>query len=236
MVSCTIYKHMQRFTQLCRNYLNAHKMLQITIFYQISFINKYRKCKQTSKKIKQKKTKHFFFFTLRVIKYWNRLPREIVKIPSLDTCQTWWKTALSKLVFVTLLWARVWTRWSPEVLYDLNNLMFLSISPFNFPEANFLHYSMMGHKCFKEIICLLYVYFFRHHKGSLVCILGPRVPHYYENKYSLWECKQWNITFMGFVSLFFFFLFKLEVWIWKYILPFVYISHGSFKLSQIKVS
>ncbi|KFO86779.1 hypothetical protein N320_03116, partial [Buceros rhinoceros silvestris] len=37
-------------------------------------------------------------FTLRVVKHWHRLPREVVKSPSLETFQVRWDRALSNLI------------------------------------------------------------------------------------------------------------------------------------------
>jgi len=39
-----------------------------------------------------------FFFTMRVMKPWNRLPREVVEIPSLETLKARLDWALSHLV------------------------------------------------------------------------------------------------------------------------------------------
>jgi len=38
------------------------------------------------------------FFTMRVVKHWNRLPREVVEAPSLETFKTWLDEALSNLI------------------------------------------------------------------------------------------------------------------------------------------
>jgi len=38
------------------------------------------------------------FFTMRVVKYWNRLPREVVKAPSLETFKVRLARALSNLI------------------------------------------------------------------------------------------------------------------------------------------
>jgi len=38
------------------------------------------------------------FFTMRVVKHWNRLPREVVDAPSLETFKTRLDRALSNLV------------------------------------------------------------------------------------------------------------------------------------------
>jgi len=38
------------------------------------------------------------FFTMRVVKHWNRLPREVVKAPSLETFKARLNGALSNLV------------------------------------------------------------------------------------------------------------------------------------------
>ena len=38
------------------------------------------------------------FFTMRVVKYWNGLPREVVEAPSLETFKTRLDRALSNLI------------------------------------------------------------------------------------------------------------------------------------------
>ncbi|KFP15794.1 hypothetical protein Z169_16287, partial [Egretta garzetta] len=38
------------------------------------------------------------FFTMRVVKHWNRLPREVVEAPSLETCKARLDRALSNLI------------------------------------------------------------------------------------------------------------------------------------------
>ncbi|KFP15913.1 hypothetical protein Z169_05927, partial [Egretta garzetta] len=38
------------------------------------------------------------FFTMRVVKHWNRLPREVVEAPSLDTFKARLDGALSNLI------------------------------------------------------------------------------------------------------------------------------------------
>ncbi|KFP23020.1 hypothetical protein Z169_13291, partial [Egretta garzetta] len=38
------------------------------------------------------------FFTLRVVKHWNRLPREVVEAPSLETLKARLDGALSNLI------------------------------------------------------------------------------------------------------------------------------------------
>jgi len=38
------------------------------------------------------------FFTMRVVKQWNRLPREVVEVPSLETFNARFNSALSNLV------------------------------------------------------------------------------------------------------------------------------------------
>ncbi|KFP12456.1 hypothetical protein Z169_06273, partial [Egretta garzetta] len=38
------------------------------------------------------------FFTLRVVKHWNRLPREVVEAPSLETFKARLDGALSNLI------------------------------------------------------------------------------------------------------------------------------------------
>ncbi|KFZ50124.1 hypothetical protein N338_12822, partial [Podiceps cristatus] len=38
------------------------------------------------------------FFTMRVVKHWHRLPREVVEAPSLDTFKTRLDVALGNLI------------------------------------------------------------------------------------------------------------------------------------------
>ncbi|KFV14269.1 hypothetical protein N340_03216, partial [Tauraco erythrolophus] len=38
------------------------------------------------------------FFTMRVVEHWNRLPREVVDVPSLDTFKARLDEALSNLI------------------------------------------------------------------------------------------------------------------------------------------
>jgi len=38
------------------------------------------------------------FFMMRVMRHWNRLPREIVKVPPSDVFKVWWDWALSNLI------------------------------------------------------------------------------------------------------------------------------------------
>ena len=40
---------------------------------------------------------HKNFFTVRVMEHWNRLPREVVESPSLETFKTWLNTYLYTL-------------------------------------------------------------------------------------------------------------------------------------------
>ncbi|PKU44042.1 hypothetical protein llap_5660 [Limosa lapponica baueri] len=50
------------------------------------------------------------FFTLRVEEHWNRLPREVVESPSLETFKTRLDKFLCNLLYVDLLWQGGWTR------------------------------------------------------------------------------------------------------------------------------
>ena len=43
------------------------------------------------------------FFTLRVTEYWNRLPKEVVKSPSVEIFTTRLDAVLCSLLWVTLL-------------------------------------------------------------------------------------------------------------------------------------
>jgi len=47
------------------------------------------------------------FFPLRVTEHWNRLPREVVKSPSLEIFQTHLDKVLCSLLWVTPLWQGV---------------------------------------------------------------------------------------------------------------------------------
>ena len=40
----------------------------------------------------------FFFLAIRVVKHWNRLPREVVEAPSLETFKVRLDGALSNLI------------------------------------------------------------------------------------------------------------------------------------------
>jgi len=42
------------------------------------------------------------FFTMRVVKHWNRLPREVVEAPSLETFKARLDGALSNLVWLKM--------------------------------------------------------------------------------------------------------------------------------------
>lgn len=70
---------------------------------------------------KTQETFFFFFFTLRIIKQWTRLHRELVESPSLVLLKTWLDAALSNLFELSLLKQPEWTRWSTEVLFNLNH-------------------------------------------------------------------------------------------------------------------
>jgi len=50
------------------------------------------------------------FFTLRVTEHWNRLPRGVVKSPSLEIFKTCLDKILCNLLYVTLLRQEGWTR------------------------------------------------------------------------------------------------------------------------------
>lgn len=88
--------------------------------------------------------------TMRAIVHWNRLPGDVVGLPSLEICKTWLKTALSNLVYLTLLWARGWTRWSPEVPSSLN----YSVSLW-FYQSRYLHVRIKFQNVIKIILCNL---------------------------------------------------------------------------------
>lgn len=61
------------------------------------------------------------FFTVRVVKHWNRLPREVVKSPPVEIFKTQQDTTLNNLFYLTLLEQKVWTRQSQEVPSNLND-------------------------------------------------------------------------------------------------------------------
>ena len=52
------------------------------------------------------------FFTIRVMRHWNRLPRDVVNVPSLDTSSVRLDGARSNLIklYMSLLNAGSWTR------------------------------------------------------------------------------------------------------------------------------
>jgi len=63
------------------------------------------------------------FFTLRVVKPWHRLPREVVDAPSLGTLKVRLDRALSNLVWLkmSLLTAGGWSRWALKVPSNPNH-------------------------------------------------------------------------------------------------------------------
>lgn len=48
------------------------------------------------------------FFTVRMIKHWNRLPREVVKSPSVEMLRGRRDTVIGYLLYLTLLEQRGW--------------------------------------------------------------------------------------------------------------------------------
>ena len=52
------------------------------------------------------------FFTKRVVKHWNRLPREVVDVPSLSVFQRHLDNALNTMLYFwsALNWSGSWTR------------------------------------------------------------------------------------------------------------------------------
>lgn len=58
------------------------------------------------------------FFTMRVVKHWGRLPRDVVKSPSVDIFKTWLGMVLGNLLQLTLLEQGVWPTWSQEVCFQ----------------------------------------------------------------------------------------------------------------------
>jgi len=69
------------------------------------------------------------FFTMRVVKHWNGLPREVVQAPSLETFQARLDRALSTLIQLqmSLLTARGWARWPLKVLSNPKHSMTLEL-------------------------------------------------------------------------------------------------------------
>ena len=67
------------------------------------------------------------FFTMRVVKHWNGLPREAVEAPSLDTFKARLDGALSNLVWlkISLLTVRDWARWPLKVPFNSKHSMIL---------------------------------------------------------------------------------------------------------------
>ena len=64
-------------------------------------------------------------FTVRLIKHWKRLPREVVESQFLRIFKAQLDMALSNLLDWTILWARGWIAWHPEVSSDPHCPMFL---------------------------------------------------------------------------------------------------------------
>ncbi|KAK4829894.1 hypothetical protein QYF61_007286 [Mycteria americana] len=68
------------------------------------------------------------FFTMRVVKHWNRLPREVVDAPSLETFKVRLDGALSNLIQLKmslLIAGGGWTRWPLKVPSNPNHSMIL---------------------------------------------------------------------------------------------------------------
>lgn len=63
-------------------------------------------------------------FTVKVIKHWNRLPRESVDSSSLKEFKTQLNTVLSSALQLTLK-QEGWTRQFLELPFNLNNFVFL---------------------------------------------------------------------------------------------------------------
>ena len=64
------------------------------------------------------------FFTVRVMKHWNRLPREVVEAPSLETFKARLDGALSNLVYLCSLQG-CWARWPLNVPSNPKHSMIL---------------------------------------------------------------------------------------------------------------
>lgn len=60
------------------------------------------------------------YFTLRVVKYWNRLLKVAVVFLSLEILKTQLHRDLSNLIWLDLIGAGDWIRWPPEVLRNLS--------------------------------------------------------------------------------------------------------------------
>jgi len=68
------------------------------------------------------------FFTVRMTEHWNRLPREAVESPCLETLQICLDTFLCNLLQETTF-AAGWTRWSPKVLSNSRDAVILGFEP-----------------------------------------------------------------------------------------------------------
>jgi len=63
------------------------------------------------------------FFTMRVVKHWNKLPREAVYVPPLETFKVRLDGALSKLIYLKMSLQGGWTGWPLKDLANPNHSM-----------------------------------------------------------------------------------------------------------------
>lgn len=57
------------------------------------------------------------YFTVRMFKYWKRLPREAVISSVMETFRSQLVMSLSNQIYLDLVLVQVWIRWLLEVMY-----------------------------------------------------------------------------------------------------------------------
>lgn len=66
-------------------------------------------------------------YSIRRVKYWQRLPGEVVGYLSLEILKTQLYKTLSNLLSLNLLWAKGWTKWALEVPCNLHDCVIQNI-------------------------------------------------------------------------------------------------------------